>query len=62
MTYEADPRQHEKLLSELGLEGAKAVVTPVVRPTPEQVAHDVLLEQKKISHFRGLREAARMNP
>ena len=26
-TYAADPRQHEKLISELNLEGAKAVVT-----------------------------------
>ena len=42
MTYEADPRQHEKLISELGLEGAKAVVTPVVRPSPEALAADML--------------------
>ena len=32
ITYEADPRQHEKLIVELGLEGAKSVSTPVVRP------------------------------
>ena len=53
-TYEAVPRQHGKLLSERGLESAKALVTQVARPTPEQLAHDVQLEQRKVSHFRGL--------
>ena len=57
--YEADPRQHEKLVSELGLEGAKAVVTPVVRPTQEAICRDVLLDAGKMTHFRGL--AARSN-
>ena len=59
LTYEADPRQHEKLISELGLEGAKAVVTPVLRPTPEQLGQDRNLDDRKVTHFRGL--AARSN-
>ena len=28
--YEADPRQHEKQVGELDLEGAKGVVTPTL--------------------------------
>ena len=58
-TYEADPRQHEKLIAELGLEGARSVSTPVVRPSPSALAEDCELEAKKTTHFRGL--AARCN-
>ena len=28
--YEADPRQHEKLVGKFDLEGAKSVVTPIL--------------------------------
>ena len=50
-SYEADPRQHEKLISELGMEGAKAMVTPVVRPSSEIMAADTELEPRKVTHF-----------
>ena len=59
LTYEADPRQHEKLIAELGLEGAKPVSTPVVRPSPAALSEDQELNAKKVTHFRGL--AARSN-
>ena len=59
LSYKADPRQHEKLIAELGLEGAKAVSTPVVRPSASALAEDVELDAKKVTHFRGL--AARCN-
>ena len=58
-TYDADPRQCEKLVAELGLEGAKAVSTPVVRPGASALAEDAELEVRKVMHFRGL--AARSN-
>lgn len=54
LTFEADPGQHEKFVSELGLEGAKTVVTPVVRPSHEAFARDKALDSRKTTHFRGL--------
>ena len=59
LVYEADPRQHEKLVQGLGLEGAKAVATPCVKPTMGQIREDVPLAANKLSHFRAL--AARCN-
>ena len=38
--YEADPRQVERLVAECGLEGAKAVATPGVKPTSTQPEED----------------------
>lgn len=49
--YGADPRQAEKLVYELGLEGARAVVTPGVKLTPQQIAEDEPLEKRKESLF-----------
>ena len=59
LTYEADPRQYEKLVNELSLNGAKAVTTPCVRHTIEEVNKDLALEATRITHFRGL--SARAN-
>ena len=58
LVYEADPRQHEKLVQELGLEGAKAVATPCVKPTMGQIREDVPLAANKLSHFRALAAGA----
>ena len=59
LTYEADPRQSEKLIRELGMEGSKAVSTPVTKRTVEEVSRDTLLSSERVTHFRGL--AARSN-
>ena len=65
LTYEADPRQDEKLIDELGLSAAegkspvKSLSTPAAKVTMAQVQTDKLLPWEKISHFRGL--AARAN-
>ena len=57
--YEADPRQGEKLIQELGLEGCKGVSTPATKQTMEQINGDKLLDDAKVTHFRAL--AARAN-
>ena len=57
--YEADPRQAEKLVYELGLEGAKTVVTPGLKVTPEQISRDLPLPESKITMFRA--SSARSN-
>ena len=60
LEYEADPRQAEKLIEELGLSTSsgttpvKAVSTPCTKVTREMVANDVLLPQHRVSQFRGL--------
>lgn len=59
ITYEADPRQHEKFIAALGLEGARSVGTPIVKPSASFLAGDKELETKKMTHFRGF--AARCN-
>ena len=59
LEYEADPRQSEKLVQELGLEGCRSVATPAVKVSAEQVHSDELIEEAKITHFRAL--AARGN-
>ena len=40
LTYEADPRQYEKLTQELGLSGCETVATPVVKVTKEDLDKD----------------------
>ena len=52
--YEADPRQSEKLVQELGLQGCKGVSTPAVKPNMEQINADTPLDENKITHFRAL--------
>ncbi len=56
---EADPRQAEKLVRDLGLDGANAVNTPGVKLTKEQLEGDKELEHGKQSPFRAV--AARCN-
>ncbi len=46
---EADPRQVEKLVRDLSLEGANPVATPGVKLTKEQAAGDTELERSKQS-------------
>jgi len=40
LEYEADPRQAEKIIQELGLEDCKAVATPAVRQSMEHINKD----------------------
>ena len=57
--YEADPRQAERLIRELSLEGAKTLGTPGVKPTNEQLANEEPLEARQCTPFRAI--AARGN-
>ena len=59
MEYEADPRQAEKLIEELGLNGAKGLSTPAVKPSIGNIRSDKPLPEDKVTHFRAL--AARAN-
>ena len=59
LEYEADPRQVEKLVEELDLDGANSCVTPGVKALPEQHAEDKLLAPDRHTAFRAL--AARAN-
>ena len=61
LEYEADPRQAEKLIEELELEGdgVKATVTPGIKALPTQIAEDKPLDPSRHTMFRGL--AARAN-
>ena len=57
--YEADPRQVEKLLREIELEGANGAVTPGVKVLSHQVESENDLPEKEFARFRAL--AARAN-
>ena len=57
--YDADPRQVEKLVESLDLEGANSVVTPGVKPLREQLDEKRPLPQSEHTGFRG--HAARGN-
>ena len=59
LEYEADPRQGEKVLFELGLEGANSLATPGLRPTSAQIGDDAPLADDKHTLFRGV--SARCN-
>ena len=59
LEYEADPRQVERLISDCGLEGAKAVATPGTRPSTDELEKDTPLESRLHTAFRGA--AARGN-
>ena len=59
MEYEADPRQIEQLVADCGLEGAKTMATPGVKPTFDELEVDELLPTKLHTAFRG--SAARGN-
>jgi histone deacetylase 1/2 len=57
--YEADPRQVEKLLRDIELEGANGAVTPGVKVLSHQVESENDLPEKEFTRFRAL--AARAN-
>ena len=57
--YEADPRQAERLVSDLGLEDAKRVGTPGVKQTFEMTSRDKPLAEEKHTAFKAI--AARGN-
>ena len=61
LEYEADPRQQEKLLRDLKLDGAdvKPAASPGVKPTREQAEADAPLQPDKTSPYRAV--AARAN-
>ena len=59
ITYEADPRQSEKLVKELGLEGSKALSTPGLKATAQEHLDDSELGIAQSSPFRAV--AARAN-
>jgi hypothetical protein len=50
---EADPRQAEKVLHELSVEGGKSVATPGLAPTSAQLEADKDLNEKLHTLFRG---------
>ena len=52
ITYEADPRQAERLVAECGLSGAASVVTPGVKPTFRELEEDVPLPERLTTAFR----------
>ena len=59
LEYEADPRQVEKIVEELGLEGAKSLSTLASKVTAERVKADRPLPRHLVIHYRGA--AARCN-
>ena len=60
--YEADPRQVEKLISELQLEGdaVKGVVTPGVKVLSHQVQSETALPESEHTRFRELAARAKL--
>ena len=54
LEYEADPRQVEKLLREIELEGANGAVTPGVKVLSHQVESENDLPEKEFTRFRAL--------
>ncbi len=59
LEYEADPRQAEKIIGDLDLEGAKTVGSPGVKITSDMSSKDEPLEEGKHTAFRSV--AARGN-
>ena len=59
LEYEADPRQGERLLKDLGLEGSKPVSTPGTKPSWDQLQEDQELPPEKHGPYRAV--AARAN-
>ena len=51
LEYEADPRQSEKIIEELGLEGAKDVSTPAVKASLERVEGDYHPDPSNINPY-----------
>ena len=48
------PTQIEKLIEELGLNGAKGLTTPAVKPSIGSIRADKALPPEKVTHFRAL--------
>ena len=57
--YEADPRQVEKLLQEIELEGANGAATPGQKILAHQIESETELGERDFTRFRSL--AARAN-
>ena len=54
LEYEGDPRQSERLVLDLKLEGTKRVGTPGVKQTFEQIQQDKALPASKHTAFRAV--------
>ena len=59
LEYEADPRQGEKLLRDVKLDGSRSVGTPGVKPSVDELMNDQALPEDKHGPFRAV--AARGN-
>ncbi len=57
--YDADPRQSEQLIRDLGMSGCKSVGTPGVKTTSDQLLEDTELAHPRHKPYRGV--AARSN-
>ena len=60
--YEADPRQAEKFVYELGLEGATSLVTPGIKVNLAQLDEDTVLTDEKASLFRATSARSNLYP
>ena len=58
--YEADSRQAEKLIEELGLAGAKALSTVALKPFIGSVRADMKSPEENVTHFRALAAGANL--
>lgn len=52
--YEADPRQVERFLKDLGMVGVNPVVTPGLRPAPGKISEDAKLDDSRRAHYRSV--------
>jgi len=52
--YEADPRQAEKILTELGFENCKGASTPAVRHSIDLINTDEAIENSQVTRFRAV--------
>ena len=52
VTYEADPRQSERLVAECGLAGSTPTATPGVKPTFTELEEDIQLSRQLNTAFR----------
>ena len=50
---EADPRQSERLVAQLGLTGAKLVTTPGVKPTVQELEADDIMYDERCKVYQG---------
>jgi hypothetical protein len=59
LSYEADPRQLERLITECGLDGAKPVATPGTKATADELAQEQPLREELKTTYRS--SSARCN-